>query len=388
MPRRYSNELKCQGCSDNEEGCGKKFDCEAHRTIHHNKGKPNFLCPDTICTCTFTQKGNLHVHIRNKHPKNMAKWNVKPARSHIPVPPEYEDRKDEWAFVKKQVNIYIQGDMDKKWNAEDQEFLDKKFGDKSKRNQAAHDITLLIMELLDKSGWLEAGSTDALGGILPDGLLLRTYGGLFQMSGDRLNNNRPHYIQGENILGNLQFTPMAFNCSSNIAGDHRENFCSFLRTIIRSQRLFPKTNEEIEYALAYESRATRRVNGKKIINKLYECCKSIWRKDKDKKEVRASFDTLNDFFEAMKEVLKKQKCRCSLSNIFMRGLTERTHHPFGISVDAIRPCEGHVKGNLRIVCWFMNSINRDNDKKRRDKNDGQSIWTPGGFQRYLGVYNE
>jgi hypothetical protein len=275
--------------------------------------------------------------------------------------------------------------MKKKWNKEDQKFLNKKFGDKSKRNQAAHDITLLIMERLDKSGWLDAGSTDALGGILRNGLLLRTHGGLFQMSGDRLNNNRPHYIQGENILANLQFTPMAFNCSSNIAADHRENFCSFLRTVIRYQRLFPKTNEEIEHALAYESKTHRVLHGKQILNKLYNCCSRIWHKDK---YVQASFGTLTKFFEAMKELLKEQKCRCAISDIFMVGLTERAYHPFGMSVDAIRPSKGHVKGNLRIVCFFMNSSNQDNKKKRRDKNDGQSIWNRRSFQRYLGVYNE
>ena len=108
-------------------------------------------------------------------------------------------------------------------------------------NQAKHDITLLIMELLDKSKLLTAG-TDTLGGILPDGLKLQRYGGLFQMSGDRLNNNRPHYIPGDR-LGNLQFIPMAFNCSSNIASDYRENFCLFLKTVIRSQT-FPKTTKK------------------------------------------------------------------------------------------------------------------------------------------------
>jgi hypothetical protein len=386
MPPRYSNELECQGCSDNEEGCGKIFGAEANRTMHHNKGKPNFICPDTICTCTFTQKGDLVRHIRNKHPKNMAELNVKPVKNNIPPPTKYESRKDEWFFLKRNVQSNIQGDMKKKWNAEDQKFLDDKFGDKSTHNQANHDITLLIMELLDKSGWLNAGSIDTLGGILRNGLKLQKHGGLFQMSGDRLNNNRPHYIPGEDILANLQFIPMAFNCSSNIAGDHRENFCSFLRTIIRSQRLFPKTNEEIEYALANESRASRAVNGKQIHNKLYNCCRHIWQRDKDKKEVKASFDTLNDFFEAMKELLKEQKCRCAISNIFMLGLTKRNRHPFGMSVDATRPTEGHVKGNLRIVCFFMNSINQDNKKKRRDKNDGQSIWNRRSFERYLGVY--
>ena len=388
MPR-YSNQLECQGCSDNKNGCGTTFDCEAHRTRHHNNGKYNFQCPDTRCKCKYTRKDNLYNHIRNKHPERMAELNVKPAGNRIPPPTEYDDRKDQWAWVKTQVHRNIESDMKKKWSTADQEFLDDKFGDESKRNQAKHDITLLIMGLLDKSGWLVAGSTDALGGILRNGLKLQEYGGLFQMSGDRLNNNRPHFIPGEDILGNLQFIPLAFNCSSNIAGDHRENFCSFLRTVIRYQRLFPKSNEEIEDALAYESRATRMLHGKKINNKLYRCCWRIWQKDKDeKKEVRASFDTFTDFFEEMKEVLKKQECRCAVSDIFMRGLTERAYHPFGMSVDAIRPSKGHVNKNLRIVCFFMNSSNQDNQKKRRDKNDGQSIWNRRSFQRYLGVYNE
>ena len=387
MPRRHSNELECKGCPDNKDGCGKTFDRESDRTRHHNKGKPNFPCPDTICKRTYTQKGSLHRHIRKKHPEHMAELNVKPAENNIPPPTKYEDRKDEWFFVKQQVNTNITKDMKKKkkWSTGDQKFLKKKFGDKSKRNQTAHDITLHIMQLLDKSGWLVAGSTDVLGGILRNGLKLRTYGGLFQMSGDRLNNNRPHYIPGENMLGNVQFIPLAFNCSSNIAGDHRENFCSFLRTVIRYQRLFPRNNEEIEDALAYESKPTRVVNGKQVINKLYNCCNHIWQRDKDEKEVRASFDTLNDFFEAMKDVLKNQECRCAISDIFMLGLTDRAHHPFGISIDAIEPCDGHVEGNLRIVCWFMNSLNLDNQKKRRDKNDGQSSWDPRRFQRYVGL---
>ena len=257
MPR-LSNELECQGCSDNKNGCGRIFDCEAHRTRHHNKGKPNFPCPDTRCKCKYTLKCALNRHIRKKHPEHMTELNVKPVKNNrIPPPTEYENRKDQWAWVKRQVKRNIGHDMEKKWSTEDQEFLKKKFGDKSKINQAKHNITLLIMQLLDKSGWLEAGCTDALGGILRNGLKLQTHGGLFQMSGDRLNNNRPHYIPGKDILGNLQFIPLAFNCPSNIAGDHRENFCSFLRTVIRSQRLFPKSNEEIEDALAYESRATR-----------------------------------------------------------------------------------------------------------------------------------
>ena len=66
----------------------------------------------------------------------MAELNVKPVKNNIRTPTEYDDRKDQWAWVKKQVQRNIQGDMDKKWSAADQEFLKKKFGDKTKINQA------------------------------------------------------------------------------------------------------------------------------------------------------------------------------------------------------------------------------------------------------------
>ena len=387
MPR-LTNEFECKGCPDNAQGCGKVFVCESHRTRHHNKGKPNYPCPVPVCSATYTQKGDLHKHIRKEHPEQMSELNIKPVRILLPVPTKYEKRKDEWAFVKSQVNSNILYDTKKmkKWNTGDQNFLKENFNDKSKINQAKHDITLLIMELLDKSELLTAGSTDStdtLGGILPDGLKLQHYGGLFQMSGDRLNNNRPHYIQGD-MLGNLQFIPMAFNCSSNIACDYRENFCSFLRTVIRSQQFFPKNKEEIQDALAYESKPTRVIKGKKVTNKLYQCCINIWNSKREKK-VKTSFKTLTNFFDAMKKMLRNQKCRCLLSDIFLLGITDRAYHPFGMSIDAIEPCKGHVKGNLRIVCFFMNPVNRDKSKKRKDPNDGQSSWDRQSFQRYIGL---
>ena len=55
MPR-LTNELECKGCPDKAQGCGKVFQYESHRTIHHNKGKPNYRCPVPSCSITFTQK--------------------------------------------------------------------------------------------------------------------------------------------------------------------------------------------------------------------------------------------------------------------------------------------------------------------------------------------
>ena len=242
---RLSNELKCKGCSDNAKGCGKVFGSEIARTRHHNKGKPNYRCTVPRCESTYTRKSNLHTHIRKEHPEQMDELNIKPLKKNIPVPTKYDHRKDEWRFVKLIVlsNIHYDKKKMEKWNTRDQKFLNKNFNDKSKINQEKHDITLLIMERLDKYELLSAGNTDTLGGILPDGLKLQRYGGLFQMSADRLDNNRPHYIPGEDMLGNLQFIPMAFNCSSNIAGDHRKNFCSFFENGYSISTFFSKKQQ-------------------------------------------------------------------------------------------------------------------------------------------------
>ena len=129
------------------------------------------------------------------------------------------------------------------------------------------------------------------------------------------------------------------------------------------------------------------IKGKQVQNKLYKCCMGIWNSKREKKvgKVKLSFKTLTNFFDAMKKMLRNQKCRCILSDIFLLGITDRARHPFGMSIDAIEPCKGHVKGNLRIICWFMNSTNADNLKKRQDPNDGQSSWDRQSFQRYIGL---
>ena len=123
------------------------------------------------------------------------------------------------------------------------------------------------------------------------------------------------------------------------------------------------------------------------MNKLYQCCASIWYSKRGQKvgKVKTSFKTFTNFFDAMKKMLRNQKCRCLLSDIFLLGITDRARHPFAMSIDAIEPCKGHVKGNLRIICWFMNSLNADNCKKRQDPNDGQSSWDRQSFQRYIGL---
>ena len=56
-----------------------------------------------------------------------------------------------------------------------------------------------------------------------------------------------------------------------------------------------------------------------------------------------------------------------------------------MSVDAIDPLKGHVRGNLRVICLYLNNTNRDNDKKHHDENDAQSAWTTDKHDEYMGI---
>ena len=46
-----------------------------------------------------------------------------------------------------------------------------------------------------------------------------------------------------------------------------------------------------------------------------------------------------------------------------------------MSLDAIDPRKGHVPGNLRWICWFLNSGNWDKDKTFDSEDDHQTWWT-------------
>ena len=56
-----------------------------------------------------------------------------------------------------------------------------------------------------------------------------------------------------------------------------------------------------------------------------------------------------------------------------------------MSLDAIEPRKGHVKGNLRWVCKFLNSINCDKFKRDGAKNGPLSYWIRDSFGTYFAI---
>ena len=103
-------------------------------------------------------------------------------------------------------------------------------------------------------------------------------------------------------------------------------------------------------------------------------------------KAKEAFGTSAAMFLYTKELLMKQGARCAVSGILLRGLSGPVEERvFRMSVDAIDPLKGHVRGNLRLICQFLQACARDKSKKTEDDQDGPSQWTPELFREYVGL---
>ena len=81
----------------------------------------------------------------------------------------------------------------------------------------------------------------------------------------------------------------------------------------------------------------------------------------------------------------------------VKGLCEVSHNPMcsndcptrsrwmQMSIDAIDARKGHVQGNMRLVCLFLNPANRDKDKKYDDPDDPPTNWTTELYNKYFQI---
>lgn len=118
------------------------------------------------------------------------------------------------------------------------------------------------------------------------------------------------------------------------------------------------------------------------MNVLYNSTMNAFRDPK----AQAAFCTVAAMFLYTKELLSNQGARCAVSGILLRGFSGPVEERvFRMSVDAIDPLQGHVRGNLRLICQFLQAGARDKHKKTDDAGDGPSQWTPALFREYVGV---
>ena len=415
--RRKSNSYPCNGeCGDAE--CPLDFDRPATLKRHVERTLGKYTCPVSEClyhTKGFGQRATMHDHVRSQHPKHVHLLPEKRS-SPLPVPPRFADRNDEFGFVKKMVLSNIQSDLAKrhKWTAAAQKLReweaaskgtkketktetvknwrkaaeklgkwsdeDKAYLDTINTNPEKHRIAIEIMDHLVEHNMFDSPYVDAANGFIRGGLQFRAHGGLFKPSYDRNDNDRPHFLSGAHAMANLTILPLCLNDRTNPFHHHGSKLCA----VLRKKAQEPVSAEQVRAAIEFESQTGRKVNGKWTDMKLNACCNGFWQKKND--ECHQAFDDLNKAWRWALNHLKAIECRCELSGIFMLGATaSEEDEMYQMSIDAIDPVKGHVPGNMRIVCRFLNPINHDRDKKRHDEDDGVSIWTKDLYNEWVGL---
>ena len=235
---------------------------------------------------------------------------------------------------------------------------------------------------------------DDAGGILPNGIVLRTHGGLFSLSLDRKNNDLPHFIKDQPVTSNISLIASGMDTRFNIVVEYGEKTCEFLRNEVN------KKHDENKVKQILNRASTMRKTNRNII---YVTCNSAFYKEKKDykkylknpekfkkddieamEQFRKDFPTSNDLFQYGLKLFQEQKALCPISNILMDNDPNSLDF-FKPSLDAIDPRKRHVKGNLRFVCRFLNSTNRDKDKTYDHPDDLESAWTRESFYRYIGL---
>ncbi len=125
----------------------------------------------------------------------------------------------------------------------------------------------------------------------------------------------------------------------------------------------------------------------------YRCIDHIWRsKRKVNNQVehvllKNMFGNLKNFQSYCLKVLKDQEYKCAITGMYLlNGLSNTmpaNKKVFSMSINAIDPTVGHVKGNIEWVCRFINVINAEKTKKVHHKDDPPNAWTKELFKKYF-----
>lgn len=368
MPKaRYSRRrIPCNGqCG--KKGCTYRAQSKAALKRHLNKEKNECL----VCKKTYSQKVGRDRHMRNKHPDEAITYLGVPTTC-LKCPGEFEGTgmTDHWQFLKAMVRRNIQNDRRKKnLRPQDRILLASMYN-----NTTVHNLASQIARRILKDELLEKNATDAFGGFLPNGLMMRSHGGLFKLSLDRLQETHLggehciHFFDPNNAMANIRLVPFALNMG---------HCGAFTLNTVQEAAGQPV---DLVSLLDYESKSEHNDRGNSTT--LYRCCNNIFKKDE---QARDAFGSPNAMWRQWaRQRLEAIKGRCEISGIPLRT-NQQKGSPFQMSIDAIQPTLGHVPGNMRIVCRFLNPVCCDKNKTYDDPSDGPSQWTPELFRQYFRI---
>jgi len=213
---------------------------------------------------------------------------------------------------------------------------------------------------------------------------------LFSLTLDRIDDALPHFVN--NSLHNVVITIRGMNSWCNLPKG--PGLCALLRAEVDRN----VTEAEVEEAVAREKKSSsvslaRRYGQNPRNNILYMSVHTAFRNDP---LARAAFDTVKAMFAYCYNLYAQARARCEISGIFMsghaynreKGERRSIPHMYQPSVDAKVPALGHVPGNIRIICRFLNCVDRsrrDQFKSQRSNGDAPQQWTPALFKHYVGL---
>jgi len=301
---------------------------------------------------------NLAPHIRKKHPEH-----VNSIRRIFRSP--FPD-KGGFRFIKNMVARNIADDISRcyKWSASDEEDLKS-----IHNNESTFKIAVEVYKR-----WSSMYVFDDAGGFLPNGLLLRSHS-LHQLSHDRIDNDRPHYISG-GTLDNLAFIISGINTSANIVSHYgkRTRDILFKRkfvSILEKDQLKILNRERSSTSRKYRTKCGTHNN-----NVVYASTSKAY--DRDGKKY---FKDRTEMFYYCYNLFVEQGAICVISGYLMDCHVGSELRFFQPSLDAIDPILGHRPGNLRWVCRFLNPPNH---KYLNTFQDGAPVeWTQKLFNQYI-----
>ena len=259
-------------------------------------------------------------------------------------------------------------------------------------NVKYHRIASQILHYALDENMLTENSRDEAGGILPEGFRLCNHGGVDALGLDRKDNSLPHFLKDVHPVGpdsNIRLVAKAMNTTANIVVAYGDQTANKVRDFTKASAAFEEAKGDAwikkrKATWACEQKTNVKINGKWTPNVAYTSCSNAFKRDP---ECREKFGNVNAFFKYGLDLLAKQGFLCAISGIYLTGHLDKadTHGHFQMSLDAIEPTKGHVKGNLRWVCKFLNSTNRDKDK-HDDATDGPlSYWIRDSFGTYFAI---
>ena len=211
----------------------------------------------------------------------------------------------------------------------------------------------IARDLVNRKLVHEACHDDA-GGYLPRGFVLHPHA-LFQLSLDRLNTDLPHFVDANRVRANVSFVALGINTCACIVSSFEGDVCRMLRRW---------TNDD----------------GPIDVKHARLCCRHNFYRDA---KCSLAFGEVSSFSKHCEYLLKKQKGMCAISGIRLVGPEGPSWRR--MSLDAIDPCKGHVKGNLRWVAMFLNTVCNDKRRLYKRDTDEPTQWTSELYRQYIGL---